>query len=72
MNGSTFKRCGCRDASGKLLGQKCPKLRSTKHGTWYYQLRVAGRSHPYKRGGFPSARKLTLPSTSFGFDSAEA
>jgi len=57
VNGSTFKRCGCRDASGRLLGQKCPKLRSTKHGTWYYQLRVAGRPNPYKRGGFTSARE---------------
>jgi integrase len=57
VKGSTFKRCGCRDASGRLLGQGCPKLRSTKHGTWYYQLRVAGRPNPYKRGGFPSARE---------------
>jgi hypothetical protein len=57
VNGSTYKRCGCRDANGRLLGQKCPKLRSTKHGAWYYLLRVAGRPHPYKRGGFTSARE---------------
>ncbi len=34
MKGSTFRRCGCRDASGKQLGQSCPKLTSRRHGTW--------------------------------------
>lgn len=26
-NGTISKRCGCRDAAGKQLGQKCPRLR---------------------------------------------
>lgn len=61
--GYTFKRCSCRDASGKPYGQKCPQLRrgnggwSTRHGTWYYQLELptaAGgkRRAPLRRGGF--------------------
>ena len=32
MKGSTFKRCGCRDESGKQLGVRCPKLRGRGHG----------------------------------------
>lgn len=27
-NGTISKRCGCRDAAGKQLGQKCPRLRA--------------------------------------------
>jgi hypothetical protein len=44
--GTTFKRCTCRDGDRKELGQKCPKLRRTTgawnshHGTWYYQLEL--------------------------------
>lgn len=63
--GSTYKQCGCRDGSGRRLGQKCPRLRrrnggwSSDHGGWYYQLelppRVDGtRRPPLRRGGFAS------------------
>ncbi|WP_046469418.1 tyrosine-type recombinase/integrase [Allosalinactinospora lopnorensis] len=44
--GSTFKRCGCRDQNGKLLGAKCPKLKrrngtwSSAHGLWGYQVEL--------------------------------
>jgi hypothetical protein len=36
-----YKRCGCRDDEGKMLGTQCPALRrkngqwSASHGTWY-------------------------------------
>jgi hypothetical protein len=31
----TYRRCGCRDENGKLLGTHCPRLASDpKHGTW--------------------------------------
>jgi len=61
--GTTFKQCGCRDeATGKLLGRKCPRLRrgngwSPVHGTWYYQLELPPRADgtrrpPLRRGGF--------------------
>lgn len=36
-HGSVFRRCGCRDqATGRLLGARCPGLSSRRHGTWYF------------------------------------
>ncbi|GAA3118550.1 tyrosine-type recombinase/integrase [Planomonospora alba] len=63
--GSTFKRCSCKDDTGKALGQKCPRLRrpsgawSHRHGSWNYQLelpptRDGKRRGPLRRGGFDS------------------
>ena len=53
MNGSLFKRCGCRHAlaapdgaTGARIGQTCPKLKTasgawnSRHGTWAFQLAV--------------------------------
>jgi integrase len=54
MNGSLFKRCGCRHdqttpgdgATPARVGQSCPKLKTasgawnSKHGTWAFQLAV--------------------------------
>lgn len=65
MSGSTFKRCGCRDPrTGKLIGQKCPKLRrasgawSRHHGIWHYQIELPprgdGSRRPLRRGGYGS------------------
>ncbi|MCU1592174.1 MAG: phage integrase [Frankiales bacterium] len=54
MKGSTFKRCACKDDAGRQLGKHCPKLRGTRHGTWYYQARIPGQPHPVKKGGFPT------------------
>jgi integrase len=59
MRGSTFKRCGCRDEAGKLLGTRCPMLRGSKHGTWYYSIDLPhgdGSRRRLKRGGFPTQR----------------
>jgi len=62
MKGTTYKRCGCRDAAGKLLGKTCPKLRrpggswNPTHGVWYLQIelpaRLDGTRRPQRRGGF--------------------
>lgn len=61
MNGTTYKRCGCRDAAGKRLGQQCPKLRrgsgwNPNHGVWQYQidlpLAADGRRRPLRRGRY--------------------
>ena len=63
--GTTFKRCTCRDGDRKELGQKCPKLRrangtwSNYHGTWYCQLELppqpdGTRRNPLRRGGYPT------------------
>lgn len=41
MKAKPFKRCKCRDESGRELGAKCPKLRrangswNPNHGAWY-------------------------------------
>ncbi len=63
--GITYKRCSCRDGSGKRLGQHCPELRrgngtwSYRHGTWYYQLELppnpdGTRRTPLRQGGYAS------------------
>jgi integrase len=65
--GATYKQCGCRDQSGRRLGQKCPRLRrgdgawSHGHGRWYYQLELPShpdgtRRTPLRRGGFGSQK----------------
>ena len=64
MKGTTYKRCGCRDTNGKLLGKTCPKLRrpggswNPNHGVWYLQIelppRADGTRRPQRRGGFDS------------------
>jgi len=60
VKGSTFKRCGCTDASGKPLGDACPRLKSRNHGTWYYAADLPphpGQRRRYKRqGGFATRR----------------
>ncbi|SEG79039.1 Phage integrase, N-terminal SAM-like domain [Thermomonospora echinospora] len=63
--GSTFKTCGCRDETGRLLRKRCPKLRrgngrwSSTHGTWNYQIELpptadGARRGPLRRAGFPT------------------
>ncbi len=56
MRGSTFKRCACRDPSGRQLGKRCPKLGQKRHGTWYLVMALPvgadGRRRQLKRGGF--------------------
>ncbi|MEV6520061.1 tyrosine-type recombinase/integrase [Micromonospora chalcea] len=44
--GSIYKRCACKDDTGRRLGATCPKLRRSggawhpSHGTWGYQLEL--------------------------------
>jgi integrase len=38
VKGSVYKRCYCREAeTRKPLGAKCPDLRKTSHGGWYFR-----------------------------------
>lgn len=57
-NGSVFKRCGCRDqVSGRLLGARCPRLGSPRHGSWYFTVHLAsaaGQRRRVRRGGYRS------------------
>lgn len=54
-----FRRCGCRDENGKVLGNACPNLKTNpRHGTWTYRLaRTDPDTHKRSyltRGGFAS------------------
>ena len=55
-HGSVFRRCGCRDqTTGRLLGTRCPKLKSAHHGSWYFSADLpsaAGERRRVRRGGF--------------------
>jgi integrase len=38
VKGSVYKRCSCRDPeTRKPLGAKCPDLKKTGHGRWYFR-----------------------------------
>lgn len=58
MKGSVSKSCGCRDEAGKRLGAKCPKLRSSRHGSWGFVVDLPagadGKRRQQRRGGFPT------------------
>jgi hypothetical protein len=53
---SVYRRCGCRDMNTRrLLGARCPGLRSPEHGTWYFSTDLpsaAGERRRVRRGGF--------------------
>jgi integrase len=55
-HGSVYRRCACRDEStGRLLGARCPGLRSPKHGSWYFSIDLpsaARERRRVRRGGF--------------------
>ena len=62
MNGTTYKRCRCRDADGKELGANCPSLHrkdgawNPRHGQWYFWVELVivdgGPRTMLKRGGY--------------------
>jgi integrase len=62
--GSIFKRCACRGANGKKLGNTCPQLRraggswSPTHGRWGYQLELP----PTAAGDRRQLRRITFDS----------
>ena len=53
---SLYRRCGCRDeATGWMLGARCPCLGSPSHGSWYFSADLpsaAGERRRVRRGGF--------------------
>jgi hypothetical protein len=60
MRGSTYKRCGCTDSAGRLLGRRCAKLRGSRHGAWYFALWIPmldnnGRRQ-VRKGGTPTLK----------------
>lgn len=61
MKGSTYRRCYCRDDTGKPFGTKCPKLTSKRHGVWSIKqelpAREDGSRRAFHRGGYENAGK---------------
>ena len=67
---SRFKRCGCRDDTGKRLGARCPKLRRANgawnpaHGTWVGKAEIPaapdGRRDNLWAGGFRTETELAV------------
>ncbi|WP_433516452.1 tyrosine-type recombinase/integrase [Nonomuraea sp. CA-143628] len=70
MTGNGFKRCKCRDETGREFGVKCPKLRrkdgswNPNHGSWYGKEEVPagpdGKRIYLRLGGFASETDLAL------------
>jgi len=64
VKGTTFKRCGCRDATGRRLGRSCPQLTrpgggwSRSHGQWHWQIEIPARAdgsrRPLRHGPYPT------------------
>jgi hypothetical protein len=55
--GVIFKRCGCRDTTGRRREQRCPRLTEQQHGSWYFHCsatNLLGRPERVRRGGFAS------------------
>ena len=61
MRGSTFQRCGCRDAANRQLGSRCPRRRQRGHGGWWIRYDAprdtSGRRRQVDKGPFPSKRE---------------
>jgi integrase len=58
LDGSVYRRCGCRDRStGRQLGGACARLTDVTHGCWYFAVQVSaatGRRARVRRGGYAS------------------
>jgi hypothetical protein len=74
MSNSVYRRCGCRGADGKQLGDACPQLVSDpKHGTWGFYFRYKTepdpkrpgklRSRQFRKHGFGSKREAQSAAT---------
>lgn len=66
MQGSTFRRCACRNPeTGKQYGQSCPKFRQRRHGVWNLRQEMPSKKdedgkevrRTFRRGGYESATK---------------
>jgi integrase len=56
-----YRRCGCRDENGKQLGNNCPQLSDSKHGTWGYYVNAGkdprtGNRLQHRKTGFPTKK----------------
>src|SRR5688500_3266338 len=61
MSNSVYRRCGCRDETGRQYGPSCPHLTDPKHGAWGYYLShgtdpKTGRRRQFRKTGYPTKR----------------
>ena len=62
--GAIFKRCSCRDAAGRPLNNKCPRLAKRGHRAWSFHAsatNLPGRSERVRRGGWPPPERTAPP-----------
>lgn len=55
--GRVYRRCSCRDTTGKQLGARCPDLTNRRHGRWAFAVDLPTLDHRRKtlrRCGFPT------------------
>ncbi|MER6147994.1 site-specific integrase [Streptomyces hirsutus] len=61
MKGSTYRRCYCRDGSGKVIGKTCPQLSSRRHGVWAIRQELPPRAdsgrRSFSRSGYGTAKE---------------
>ncbi|MFG2670527.1 site-specific integrase [Streptomyces sp. NPDC048445] len=61
MKGSTYRRCYCRDADGKVLGKACPQLSSRRHGVYAVRQELPARGdgtrRSFSRSGYGTAKE---------------
>jgi hypothetical protein len=53
--GRVYRRCGCRNSTGKQLGPRCPRLTNTRHGTWAFAVdmpSLEGKRKTMRRSGY--------------------
>ncbi|MEV2203692.1 tyrosine-type recombinase/integrase [Streptomyces fradiae] len=59
--GSIYRRCECRDGTGKLLGSKCPKLKKKNHGSVALRQELppdaSGKRRTFRRTGYDEVTK---------------
>ncbi|MBA2769507.1 MAG: site-specific integrase [Sporichthyaceae bacterium] len=64
MRGSTFQRCGCRDATGRQLGADCPQRSRRGHGSWWIRYDAPrdtdGQRRQASAGPFDSRREAEV------------
>ncbi|MCW2752121.1 MAG: phage integrase, partial [Aeromicrobium sp.] len=67
MPGTVFKRCGCRDEGGQLLGAGCPRLTGKNHGAWSYKVELPAGGDSQRRragrGGFATKHEAEVALT---------
>lgn len=53
--GRVYRRCACRDTTGKQIGARCPKLSNPRHGTWAFAVdrpNAENKRKTMRRSGF--------------------